>query len=68
MIKFIGKNINIYDKKSIWRESTFNNESNGIDLLLYMSIFLSINFFKVYKAWLWPKLICEVNKNEGSSR
>lgn len=29
-------------------------------------MFLSIKFAKVYKVLLWPKLICGVNKNEGS--
>jgi hypothetical protein len=31
-------------------EGIFNNESNGIGLLLYMLLFLPINFVKVYKV------------------
>ena len=61
------KNINIYHNKYVWCGSTFNNESNGIDLLLYMLLFLSIKFVKVYKVWLWAKLKCGVNKNRGST-
>ena len=51
------KNINIYNNKYVWCESTFNNESNGIYLLLYMLIFFVISFLRVYKTWLWPMLI-----------
>ena len=42
------------------------NVSHGIDSLLYMLTFLSINVVKVYKVWLWAMLICGVNKNGGS--
>ena len=59
-------NINIYHNKYIWCEGTFNNKSNGVDLLLLMLIFF-INLVKVYKAWLLPKLICRLNKNGGST-
>ena len=65
---FIENNIDIYHNSSIWCESTFNNEYNGIDFLLSMLIFLFKNFVKVYKAWLWPKLIHGLNKNRGSTR
>ena len=62
---FTEKYMNIYNSKSIWCESLLDNESNCIDLSLYMLIFLSINFVKVYKVWFWPKLIRGVNKKEG---
>ena len=66
MIKFIKNNINIYHNKSIWCESTFNDKSNYIDLLLLMLIFFN-KLGQIYKGWLLPKLIRGLNKNGGST-
>ena len=43
------------------------DESNCIDLVVYMLIYFSTNLLKVFKVCLYTNLICGVNKNGGST-
>jgi hypothetical protein len=66
LTKYVAKNINIHDTKFIQYESTFDDGSNGADIIFYMLVLFSRYLVKLCKVWLWLKPERMVNKNRGS--